>query len=392
MVSRFAKFSGLFKLLSEIELVFGLWSIAFLLIAMIVEGPKFSFSYLNNLNFRDVLFVFVIMNIASTKPIIESAQFILSKFVSLIPLRFEYSFFIVMLAIGPMLGSFITEPAAMAVCAVILRKGLFNKNISLKFKYAILSLLFVNISIGGTLTHFAAPPILIVAHKWGLTSSLLLRHLGYKSMIAILFSTFIFLFIFKKELSQISIDKRLLKERTTPNWLIIAHLVLLFFSVYFAHTPVALIFIFFFFIFLFKKTSIYQSHSEMTEALKVSFFMWGLIVLGGMQAWWLKMILSNLSETKMILGATALTAITDNAALTYLGGVSNLGENLRWALLAGAVAGGGLTVIANAPNPIGLSYLKESIDKEGVSAFLILKWSLIPTIISVICFMFLSSL
>ena len=130
----------------------------------------------------------------------------------------------------------------------------------------------------------------------------------------------------------------------------------------------------------------------MTEALKVSFFMWGLIVLGGMQAWWLKMILSNLSETKMFLGATALTAITDNAALTYLGGVSNLEENLRWALLAGAVAGGGLTVIANAPNPIGLSYLKESIDKEGVSAFLILKWSLIPTIISVICFMFLPSL
>ena len=392
MVSRFEKLSGLFKLLSEIELVFGLWSIVLLLIAMVLKGPTHSVSYLTSLNFKDILFVFVIMNIASTKPIIECAQLLLSKFVTLIPLRFEYSFFIVILAIGPMLGSFITEPAAIAVCAVILRKGLFNKEISLSFKYAILSLLFVNVSIGGTLTHFAAPPILIVADKWGLTSSLVLSHLGYKSMIAILVSTFLFLYLFRKELSLITIDKKILLERSTPNWLIAIHLVLMLLCVLFAHKPWALFIIFFLFIFIFKRTFFYQSHLEMAEALKVSFFMWGLIVLGGMQAWWLRIILSSLSETKMFLGAIALTAITDNAALTYLGAVSKIDENLRWALLSGAVAGGGLTVIANAPNPIGLSYLKQSFDKKGVSALLILKWSMLPTIISVLCFMFLPNL
>ena len=392
MVSRFEKLSGLFKLLSEIELVFGLWSIVLLLIAMVLKGPTHSVSYLTSLNFKDILFVFVIMNIASTKPIIECAQLLLSKFVTLIPLRFEYSFFIVILAIGPMLGSFITEPAAIAVCAVILRKGLFNKEISLSFKYAILSLLFVNVSIGGTLTHFAAPPILIVADKWSLTSSLVLSHLGYKSMIAILVSTFLFLYLFRKELSLITIDKKILLERSTPNWLIAIHLVLMLLCVLFAHKPWALFIIFFLFIFIFKRTFFYQSHLEMAEALKVSFFMWGLIVLGGMQAWWLRIILSSLSETKMFLGAIALTAITDNAALTYLGAVSKIDENLRWALLSGAVAGGGLTVIANAPNPIGLSYLKQSFDKKGVSALLILKWSMLPTIISVLCFMFLPNL
>jgi hypothetical protein len=59
----------------------------------------------------------------------------------------------------------------------------------------------------------------------------------------------------------------------------------------------------------------------------------------------------------MYFGATALTAITDNAALTYLGSlVEGVSDQLKYALVAGAVSGGGLTVIANAPNPAGAGF------------------------------------
>ena len=392
MAYRFEKLSGVFKLLSEVELVFGLWSILLLILFSILQGPQFSYSYLVSLNFKEVLFVFVIMSIASTKAIVECAQLILAKFTTMIPLRFEFAFFVAALAIAPMLGSLITEPAAMAVSAIILSKGIFNKNISLNFKYAMLSLLFVNISIGGTLTHFAAPPILIVANKWGISSPLIFRHLGYKAILAIFLSTLMYLLFFRKELNQISIDKKIFNDRSSPIWLILVHLILLILSVVFAHQPWPLVAVFITFFVILKITPDHQAHYEIKDGLKVSFFMWGLIVIGGMQAWWLKSIISSLSESKMFFGATLLTAITDNAALTYLGSVSELSVNLRWALLSGAVAGGGLTIIANAPNPIGLAYLKDFFALRTVSMLEILKWSIIPTLISILCFMLLPNL
>ncbi len=54
-----------------------------------------------------------------------------------------------------------------------------------------------------------------------------------------------------------------------------------------------------------------------------------------------------LGEVKVV-----LTAITDNAALTYPGSlIDSMSVEAKYMLVAGAVTGGGLTVIANAPNP-----------------------------------------
>lgn len=393
MVSKLERLSSPFKIFSDVELVFGFWSIILLFLSVVVEGPHFPIRYLSSLNFQDVLFVFVIMNIATTKPVIEGAQLLISKIVTLIPLSFEFSFFITILAFAPLFGSLITEPAAMAVCAVILRKSIFDKAISQNFKYALLSLLFVNISVGGTLTHFAAPPILIVARHWSISTPMLFSKLGYKSIIAIFLSTFCYLVLFRNELKHISIDKKILIVRSTPIWTMVAHILLLFLSVFFAHSTISLIIIFLIFIAFFKISARHhQSHLEIKEALKVSFFLWGLIVIGGMQAWWLKKIIMNATDNKLFFGATFLTAITDNAALTYLGSVTGIEGELRWALLSGAVAGGGLTVIANAPNPIGLSYLKDSFSQNGISPIQILKWAALPTIITIICFIFLPNL
>jgi hypothetical protein len=72
-------------------------------------------------------------------------------------------------------------------------------------------------------------------------------------------------------------------------------------------------------------------------------------------------VLASLSEHKLYLGATILTAFNDNALITYLATlVPNLDDRLKLAVVEGAVTGGGLTVIANAPNPAGQALLARS--------------------------------
>ena len=70
------------------------------------------------------------------------------------------------MTIAPILGSFITEPAAMTIGALLLAKKIYKHKPKATFAYATLGLLFVNVSVGGTLTHFAAPPVLMVASTW----------------------------------------------------------------------------------------------------------------------------------------------------------------------------------------------------------------------------------
>ena len=115
----------------------------------------------------------------------------------------------------------------------------------------------------------------------------------------------------------------------------------------------------------------YRRHHDpllLRQGLMVAFFLGGLVVIGGQQKWWLEQVLVNLDGSTLFFGATALTAITDNAALTYLGSlVDGVSEEFKYALVAGAVAGGGLTVIANAPNPAGFALLKDSFDEHSIN-------------------------
>ena len=63
------------------------------------------------------------------------------------------------------MGSVITEPAAMTIAALMLAPKVFKKELPEPVKYFALGVLFVNVSIGGTLTSYAAPPVLMNAHS-----------------------------------------------------------------------------------------------------------------------------------------------------------------------------------------------------------------------------------
>ena len=140
-------------------------------------------------------------------------------------------------------------------------------------------------------------------------------------------------------------------------------------------------------------TQAYERHQNpliIKEALLVAFFLAGLVVLGGLQQWWLQPLVSTMSPKVLFFGATALTAITDNAALTYLGSlIVGISEEAKYSLVAGAVAGGGLTVIANAPNPAGVALLKRGFADESIGAGGLLLGALLPTLVAILALMYL---
>jgi hypothetical protein len=130
-----------------------------------------------------------------------------------------------------------------------------------------------------------------------------------------------------------------------------------------------------------------DSRLLLREGLLVAFFLAGLVVLGGQQQWWLEPMLLGMDASTVYAGATALTAVTDNAALTYLGSlVEGLSDEFKYALVTGAVTGGGLTVIANAPNPAGFAILRGSFEDEAIHPLGLLIAATPATITAILAF------
>jgi hypothetical protein len=177
------------------------------------------------------------------------------------------------------------------------------------------------------------------------------------------------------------------RGQSIPLVVTLIHIGFLVAAVVFHHHPVVFLGLFLFFMGYTTAYPQYQSRLLLREALLVAFFLAGLVVLGGLQGWWLQDLLSGLSPTALYLISMSLTAITDNAAITYLGSlVEGTDAAFRYALVTGAVTGGGLTVIANAPNPAGYALLKGCFPGKSISAVGLLLAALLPTLMAVIAF------
>ena len=406
------------------------------------------------------------------------------------------------LTLGPVLGSLITEPAAMTISALMLAHKLYDLQPSEKFKYATIGLLFVNISVGGTLTHFAAPPVLMVAGPWNWGIGHMAANFGWKALLGIIISNGVYFFVFRQELQKLQekftlrvlkdeiqqkylnsrelnaefdkieaaaneelgfaqvIDQRLkemvekiknrladrLRERhlasiisegtdqhlvreafeqrfeeirlremrkslpgllpenerppfrdpqwdnrddPVPGWVTLVHVGFMIWTIANAHHPALFIPGLLFFLGFAQVTSPFQNRVNLKTPLLVGFFLGGLVIHGGVQGWWIAPVLGNLKEIPLMFAATVLTAFNDNAAITFLSTlVPDFTDGLKYAVVAGAVAGGGLTVIANAPNPAGQSILKEYFE-NGVSPAGLFKAAVVPTLITWLCFLIL---
>ena len=381
----------LWHLVSELELVFGLWSFLFLTIFIFSRGINPSIGYLKSLDFSGPIFIFMIMCVSATRPIIVFAEKIIAFGPKLLPLSFGLSFYMTTMIIGPLLGSFITEPAAMTITAIVLLNNLYNKKISSQLKYATISLLFVNVSIGGTLTHFAAPPVLMVASKWHWGSYFMLMNFGYKALLAIIFSTSIYASYFRQELNAIIPPKDLRNvEFLIPHiWISVAHILFLILIILTFHKPILFLGICFLFFCFFNLTKKYQEKLKIKDSFMVSFFLAGIICLGTLQTWWLRPILMQVGDYALFFSSAILTSFIDNAVITYLGSMLSLTATSKYLLVSGAVVGGGLTIIGNAPNPSGFRILNNSFGKEGINPLKLFLWALIPTFIGILCFLVL---
>ena len=386
LAHRDTEHAGVFHLLGEVEVVFGVWAMILVVVMGLMLGKDAAIQYLDERNFTEPMFVFAIMVVAASKPILHCAMGTVRVLTKLLPLPSAMAFYLLSLSFVPLLGSFITEPAAMTLAALMLRDMFFSKGISPRMKYATIGVLFVNVSIGGVLTPFAAPPVLMVAGKWGWDIAFMMTHFGWKAALAVGVNAIAVTFLFQKELRELHVEQGAKnKDDAIPAFVTVAHLLFLAGVVVFAHHVEIFMGLLLFFLGFATAYKRYQDRLILKEGLLVAFFLAGLVVLGAQQRWWLQEVLLSLDVDGLYFGATALTAVTDNAALTYLGSlVEGLTDEFKYALVAGAVSGGGLTVIANAPNPAGFSILKNNFPGQTVRASYLLLAALPPTVTAII--------
>jgi Na+/H+ antiporter NhaD/arsenite permease-like protein len=288
------------------------------------------------------------------------------------------------LTIGPLLGSFITEPAAMTICALLLGRRIYERKPDPVLSYATLGLLFVNISVGGTLTHFAAPPVVMVAKSWDWGLAYMSTHFGWKAVAGIVLANVLHFAVFRRRLAVLA-QAPIPTEPTSPPvppLVTMIHLLFITWTVIVSHYPPLVVLGFLFFLGYVEATEDHQAPIQLRGPLLVGFFLAALVLHGGGQQWWIAPVLGSLDRWPLFLGSIGLTAFNDNAAITYLASlVPGFSDALRYAVVAGAVVGGGLTVIANAPNPAGQSILQGQFPDGGISPLKLFLGALVPTII-----------
>ena len=379
----------------EIEAVFGIWAMALFAAMAVAFGPRSIDAYISRkVNFTEAVFVVVIMAVAATRPVMAFAEALLGA-IARIGRATPLAWWLSTLTIGPLLGSFITEPAAMIICALLLGRRLFDLDPGPRLRYGTLGLLFVNISVGGTLTHFAAPPVLMVAAPWKWDLAYMASHFGWKAVVGIVLANAVYALVFRGEFA--SLARKVPESRpaddaaraVVPTWVTGVHLAVMALVVWSAHTPPLFIGLFLIFLAFQQATAPHQDPPNLRTPLLVGFFLAGLVIHGTLQQWWIAPVLGRLSELPLFFGAVTLTAFNDNAAITYLATfVPGFTESLKYAVVAGAVVGGGLTVIANAPNPAGQATLAKFFP-DGVSPLGLFLGALFPTVVMTAAYLLL---
>jgi hypothetical protein len=479
--------SEIFHFLGEVEVIFGLWAVALCAAVVSFYDWHTFVNYVSGVNYTEPMFVVVIMALASSRPILKLSENVMSRIAAVFKGTLA-AWWLTIMTLGPILGSFITEPAAMTISAMLLAQKFYELQPSNKLKYATIALLFVNVSVGGTLTHFAAPPVLMVAAPWDWDLPFMFTTFGWKAVIGILITNTLVFLVFKKEIAGLEkkFKVRLLKDEikeeymsrefverglhhaeqriadelhhefdnikrvakesalslgfredadlelldetldqeiedlkiqkmsvsvpgllprdkrpklTDPNWdmrsgdvpgwIIAVHVAFMIWTIVNAHYPAVFVSGMLFFIGFSHVTWPFQNNVNLKQPMLVGFFLGGLVIHGGLQGWWIAPVLGSLGELPLMISATVLTAFNDNAAITYLSTlVPGFTDGLKYAVVAGAVTGGGLTVIANAPNPAGQALLKNYFS-NGVSPALLLAYALAPTLVMMLCFLLL---
>lgn len=386
------------SLLGEVEIVFALWLVPLFAIFYYECGWHSLTDYLNNLayaqdKYSEPVFVMVVMCMAATRPVI----YVAAKFVSLFAAlggKTVRAWWISIMCVGPILGSFITEPAAITICAILLFAPLFRlhavdqiqvRDYRAAFRFGVArrrvdaffrapdyhGRAFVGL---GYAVHDCALRVEVCACDFCVHVRL---RVPFQARVVSL------------ENNRIMRGAESSIEKPPPNWIIGMHLLFLIAAVAVMHYLVLEMFLLLAFIAFVDITQRFQWEMKFRSPMLVAIFLGALVTHGSLQTWWLEPILERLDSGALFAGSVLLTSFNDNAAITYLASlVPSFVDETKYLIVAAAISGGGLTVIANAPNLVGLSVLKEEF-RNGVSPKLLLEWSIVPTLLACAAFFYL---
>jgi hypothetical protein len=342
------------------------------------------------------------LSLAATRPIIHIAESAIHWCAQRLGGSLS-AWWLTLLTIGPLLGSLITEVGAMTLCALLLARQFYSFHPSKNLAYATIALLFVNISVGGILTDFASPAVLVLAHCWQWTTVDMFLVFGWKAALGILLSNLIYWFLFRKEFKILDEKKQMLaasqflhplkeKETPIPKWITAVHVLFIVWIVIVSHYTAVFVASFLFFIGFHQATRTHQYPIRLVRPMLVGLFLAGLVIHGGLQGWWVVNLLHGLSPISVMGVAILLTGFNDNTAISYLTTlVPNWGDAFKYAVFTGVIAGGGLTVIANAPNPAGYTILQRHFE-GGIKFMRLFLMALGPTLLLYLIFFFFGPL
>lgn len=349
----------------EVEVVYGLWCFVFFAVAAYWYGLEPVLSHIASHDYTEALFVAIALAIASTYPIMRFADSALSRLAD-IGGGSPMAWWVLLLGVGPFLGALLKETVAMTILVVLLAKHFFASRPSQPLAYATLGLLFTNISVAGLLTSFASSPMIFVAKPWNWDTLYLLKLFGWKVIAGIAVSTSLYFFLFHKELRSLRLQKKdSSPPRDVPFWVTAIHLLFLILMALSSSQPVILIPLFILFIGFYQATAPYQVFMNLREPLFVGFFLASLILLSDLQFWWIEALVGRLSEKGLYFGSLAISAFTHNTSDALLfSRLKGLDEHVKYLLMSASMTAGGLTIMANGPNIVAYSLLRNKFDND----------------------------
>lgn len=374
----------------ETEVIFGLWVVPLFFLIAGFYSWKTALQYINTRNYTEAVFVVVIMSLTASRPIVKLAESIIRAIANWFGGSLGAWWFSI-LTLGPLLGSVITEAGAMALAAMLLSRQFYQYEPSRKLAYGTLALLFTNVSVGGVLTNFAAPPVLIISRCWGWSSTFMLTQFGWKAVIGVLVSNLLYWIYFRKEFRVLNAKREDTEgfsggKPKVPLWITLIHVFFVVWTIANSHFLAVFVASFLMFLGFHRATRPHQYLNNLKRPLLVGVFLAGLVIHGGLQGWWVTPLLQSFNDSAVMGLSVILTAFNDNAAVSYLTSlIPATPLAFKYAVISGVVTGGGLTVIANAPNPAGYVILGKHF-KSGISPLKLFLSAIIPTCVFFLLF------
>lgn len=377
-----------YRLLSSVDVIFIFWSVPLFLWFLYSEGYAEAIDYFNHRNYLFALFIMIMLILLESRPIVYLSECIFLTIAKIGKQSPKCWWWTLMLG-APFSAILLKETGAMIIAATLLVRYFYKFAPSLRFSYATMGLLFSNISVGGLITDISSRALLLVSPALKGEQEFVIRHFSWKAVIAIFLSTTTYYLMFRKEFDHFPkvVKNASIADERVPIWLICLHVLFVAAIMSVRSVPLLMIGILILYLGLHQFTIFYQNSIRVTKVCCVGLFYAGLLILGGLQEWWMLVIMHRMSDFGYMFTSYILSMFLDNVLVNYL--VHNLSvatDCFLYLVIAGCMSAGGVTILANAPNIVGYLIIKPFFPTSPVSLGRLFVFALGPSLIALMTF------